>query len=369
MQRVKTASAVTSKPAYVEGGTTGFFTAGDAVAGIPATVPGAQWFNQVQEELLNAIKAGGLTPDATQDNQLAAAIAALIAANTVEVEPATETVAGILRFATAAEALAGLLTNVGMSPATSLAQVLAQIVANRVLGPGFRNLLVWTTGTSAAVSLTADSLVVETSAGIGMLLRNLALSADLVTANLDTGSLAANTWYYPWIFAKADGTAILRFSLSATAPAVPAGYTHKARVGALRTDGTANMYPLHYFQRGRTARYVVAATGNVTALPMLASGQLGAVANTYVPIGVDAFIPPTGIAVDVTMGSNGGTLILSPSPAYGMDGNTTNPSPWEVSAAGNSRWAGRLILESRYIYYASNYSLCWVACMGWEDSI
>jgi hypothetical protein len=44
MQRVKTATAVTSKPAYSETGAPGYFTNGDAVAGTPATVPGQDWF-------------------------------------------------------------------------------------------------------------------------------------------------------------------------------------------------------------------------------------------------------------------------------------------------------------------------------------
>ncbi len=101
MQRVKTATAVTSRPAYTETGAPGYFTSGDAVAAIPATVPGAQWFNQIQEEILNAIKAGGLTPDATRDDQLAAAIAQMIAAKAVTIGEASETVAGIIKLATA----------------------------------------------------------------------------------------------------------------------------------------------------------------------------------------------------------------------------------------------------------------------------
>lgn len=80
MYPVKTATAVTSKPAYTEGGLPGFFTAGNPVAGIPATVPGEHWFNMTQEELLNVIRAAGLIPSATNDTQLCQAVAALILA-------------------------------------------------------------------------------------------------------------------------------------------------------------------------------------------------------------------------------------------------------------------------------------------------
>lgn len=117
MQRVKTSTAVTSREAYTTDGTPGYFTAGNAVAGTPATVPGAQWFNQVQEEILNAIKAAGIAPDPAKDNQLAAAIAELIAANTVTVSAASETAQGIVELATVAEATTGTDTARAVTPA------------------------------------------------------------------------------------------------------------------------------------------------------------------------------------------------------------------------------------------------------------
>jgi len=108
MQRIKTSTAVTSLPAYEESGAPGYFTDGDAVAGTPATVVGQDWLNQVQGEIINAIKAADLTPSATDDTQLAQAIAKLIAAQAVTVEEATETVAGIIKLATLTQAIAGL---------------------------------------------------------------------------------------------------------------------------------------------------------------------------------------------------------------------------------------------------------------------
>lgn len=118
MQRVKTSSAVTSRPAYTETGAPGYFTSGDPVAAIPATVPGAQWFNQVQGEILNAITAGGLTPDATRDDQLAQAIAQMIAAQAVTIEEATETVAGIIKLATISGAVRGYTAQQYATPVT-----------------------------------------------------------------------------------------------------------------------------------------------------------------------------------------------------------------------------------------------------------
>lgn len=61
MQRVSRASAVASLPSPPAGGTPGFFTGGNPAQGQAATVPGYEWFNAVQEELLAVILRGGIT--------------------------------------------------------------------------------------------------------------------------------------------------------------------------------------------------------------------------------------------------------------------------------------------------------------------
>lgn len=61
-------------------GTPQFATSGNPGAGIPATVWPAYQYNAIQEEIRAVIVAGGITPDKTNNGQLAAAIVALIAA-------------------------------------------------------------------------------------------------------------------------------------------------------------------------------------------------------------------------------------------------------------------------------------------------
>lgn len=57
---------------------------------------------------------------------------------------------------------------------------------------------------------------------------------------LDTGSVAASTWYYVW--AISDGTNFKGlYSLSATSPTLPGGYTYELLVGVVQTDGSANL--------------------------------------------------------------------------------------------------------------------------------
>ncbi len=74
MQRVKRSTAIATIPAPPAGGTPGFFTGGDPAAGLPATVPGYEWYNGVQEELCNAILDSGQTLDPANNSQLKYAI-------------------------------------------------------------------------------------------------------------------------------------------------------------------------------------------------------------------------------------------------------------------------------------------------------
>lgn len=71
MQRVTRSTAAAALPAAPSSpGTPGYFTGGDPVAAIPATVPGYEWFNGVQEELAALILRSGMTLDASVLDQV-----------------------------------------------------------------------------------------------------------------------------------------------------------------------------------------------------------------------------------------------------------------------------------------------------------
>lgn len=70
MQRVSRASAVVSLPSPPAGGTPGFFTGGNPGVGQPATVPGYEWFNAVQEELMAVMQRSGITPSGSDLAQM-----------------------------------------------------------------------------------------------------------------------------------------------------------------------------------------------------------------------------------------------------------------------------------------------------------
>lgn len=59
---------------------------------------------------------------------------------------------------------------------------------------------------------------------------------------LDTGVKANSTWYHVWAIARVDTHVVdVLFSTSATAPTMPASYTKKRRIGAIRTDSSGNI--------------------------------------------------------------------------------------------------------------------------------
>jgi hypothetical protein len=74
MFRVDTSTAASSLPAQNTEGTPGYFSQGNAASGLAATVPGQDWFNIVQEELMAVVLAAGLTPAKATTNQVLQAI-------------------------------------------------------------------------------------------------------------------------------------------------------------------------------------------------------------------------------------------------------------------------------------------------------
>ncbi|PKN07488.1 MAG: hypothetical protein CVU73_12045 [Deltaproteobacteria bacterium HGW-Deltaproteobacteria-8] len=95
------------KPPYAIGGEPGFFTQGDPVQGLPATVPGQDFLNRIQEEICNVILASGRPLDGADDTQLVSSIMDIIAAHAPTIGPASTTEAGIVERATAEEVING----------------------------------------------------------------------------------------------------------------------------------------------------------------------------------------------------------------------------------------------------------------------
>jgi len=64
---------------------------------------------------------------------------------------------------------------------------------------------------------------------------------------LDTGTIAANTWYHVFLIGQANGTVDALFSTSVSAPTMPNGFTFKRRLGSVKTNASAQLIPFTQF--------------------------------------------------------------------------------------------------------------------------
>lgn len=218
---------------------------------------------------------------------------------------------------------------------------------------------------------------------------------DITTSGaggLDTGSVAASTWYYHWvIYSSGNNTASCLDSLSATAPTMPSGYTFKARVGANQTDASANKCFSRVQQYGRVAHYVAvgtvsgcsATTGfgpQVFSLGNSGTVNLATPTLTAKQVTGNGFPAPTtasrvNVIADTTYnGGTGSGILVAPSQAYSgsQNGPTgSNGLPWQYPPAASiipniALW---MTLESNSLSTAASGSANnFTGIADWEDN-
>lgn len=107
---------------------------------------------------------------------------------------------------------------------------------------------------------------------------------------LDTGSLVLDTFYHVYLIGDSSGANAPAglFSLSATAPALPAGYDVFRRLSAMLTDGSAGFIPA-YNKDGFT-RFITSTTADL----LFTTGDPG---TAMVAFDISALVPPTSTRV------------------------------------------------------------------------
>lgn len=165
--------------------------------------------------------------------------------------------------------------------------------------------------------ITADEILLKDSTGLGFVATAVSVTAAITASGLnglDTGSEAANTWYYLWLIYNGTTVGSL-LSISSTAPTLPSGYTFKALIGRVRNDGSSNF--VTFYQQDRTIWF---AKINVFS----GNGSL-----TYVTVNPATVLSPLAKA------------------AIGYAGLNNNNGGW-IAIAGNSSDVGKtdLVLSS-----------------------
>lgn len=298
-------------------------------------------------------------------------IAGSVVKAAVAVPDATDTIKGKSSLAVAAN-----YPSVSDTESATPAYVSSAVAAAPSVTGLFSNLKASATGLSAVVTITADELIVKNGTSYKTL-TSVSVTPSLAASGvngLDTGASAINTWYAAFVIWNPTTLAIAGLlSLSATAPTMPSGYTHKARIGWVRSDGTANKYPLSFTQKGKSVTPLLG-SANLAAPLLLSSGTVGTFnSSTYTPVAVAwaNFIPPTSSKIRVGMSANVTSVFIGISSNASRSGYATSNPP-ELgfnSSAYPSITYGDLLIETSNIYWASNGGTGYLIAGGWEDNL
>lgn len=133
----------------------------------------------------------------------------------------------------------------------------------------------------AAADSTNSAMMVQLTA---LTKSTSAWAVGSTSGGLDTGAIAASSWYHVWSIRRSDtGIVDVLFSLSATAPTMPASYDQKRRIGSIKTNASSQF--LIWIQNGDQFLLDV-------GIRELDGGVVDTVAHTLTCAGI-----PTGIVV------------------------------------------------------------------------
>lgn len=177
------------------------------------------------------------------------------------------------------------------------------------------------------IDVSADEVALkDATGGNPFLVSALAVTIDATVTGangLDTGALGASAWYYTWVIAKTDGTKAGLLSLSTTAPTMPAGYTYKALIGAVRTNGSTQFWNFYQTDRDIFINDTAVFTGKtgVTVWTAITGADLTA---------MQGLVPPMAKMAWGSAGCNG---VGNAGIAIGADANALGAQVSGVSSA------------------------------------
>lgn len=132
------------------------------------------------------------------------------------------------------------------------------------------------------------------------------LSIDFTTTGaggLDTGSLAASTWYHCFVIGKPDGTTA-GFASTNLTPTLPAGYVYKRRLGSVKADASARI--IAFIQDGDDFWWKVPAAD--------ASGTLSIASRTLTTVSTPLGVNVKGVFGAELISGGGNTRVLLTDP-------------------------------------------------------
>jgi hypothetical protein len=139
---------------------------------------------------------------------------------------------------------------------------------------------------------------------------------------LDSGSVANSTWYYIWLIKNpSSGTVDALFSTSSSSPTMPSGYSLKRLVGAVLTDGSANIVAFKAYELSGGGVHV---RWKSPQLDVNLANTLGTTAR------LDTISVPSGFPViaDISTFAHDATTVF--------DGYVSSPDSTDIAADANT---------------------------------
>lgn len=228
------------------------------------------------------------------------------------------------------------------------------------------------------IDIAASEITIPNILSGAFKVRNAAITINCATTGLngmDTGSPPTSGWLFLYAISNGSTSGAIA-SLSSSSPTMPAGFTYRKRIGAMRTDSSAHLFRTR--QVGRDASYTVTAASNTTALPIIANG-IETAWTAFQVAGLS--VPTTAAKIKVAMfaqltANSAAAVAVAPNNAYsttlevatnpcvvGGDANVTTKSIVSMLC--------ELVLESVSIYVGTQNSpstSTWSA-YGWTDNL
>jgi hypothetical protein len=229
----------------------------------------------------------------------------------------------------------------------------------------FKNLKGSSTGVSSILTYTIDELVTGDALGNYQSTRAWSGTINMTTSGiggLDSGTVAASTWYYSYGVTKLDNTQGFIASLSSTTPLLPAGYTKCDWIGSFKTDSSVNKYPFPISQFDRWIQYAMKAASNLTSYPVIASGTATYPTSTS----LSGVFPPTSGSGQVKISSGGSNNCeFSPNNVVVAANCLLRSNTTSTDANGTSRF----VIETFTAYFGAGDPSFILSAIGWEDSL
>lgn len=205
---------------------------------------------------------------------------------------------------------------------------------------------------TTTVDITADELVVRDTNGHAMLLSAVSVSPAITASGangLDTGAEAGDTWYYGWVIAKADGTVAGLLSASATTPTLPSGYTFKARITAVRNNGSSNFIAFRQFGREifyEASQQVLGSGSSTTEAAVSCTAVVPPIAQAFQIQNANLQATNSGnvVTVSATIRVVSGSNYLRNWPYFSLTGGVTG----DLGMSGHTAWLPNI---SQQFYY------------------